>query len=255
MAYYKYYTPNEHSLRTLKDNQIFFAHPSLLNDSFDTSDKLLKEYSDFCKTIGWSDELSDKLNKHAVFSMTREEQPNNRHLWSLYAGNYSGFAVEFANEILMNFTRNNCLYISQVQYRDKPLNLNDNQSSYAIPEHEESRSYQIAECSEGDRCEIAVDRLFEFLHLQKEKRVWDIECEARIIIGNNIPHIAVSVPSKGYKMQLPDGCIKSLILGCNMLPKHRDKLRKISKILGCCLYMAEPKIIDGQWDVLIMEIK
>ena len=80
--YYKYYSSNKLSLVTLRNNRIFFANPSLLNDSFDTSAKVLEAYPYFCNQIGWSDYGAKNLDKHGIFSMTKGAIPNNRHLWS-----------------------------------------------------------------------------------------------------------------------------------------------------------------------------
>ena len=53
--------------------------------------------------------------------MTKDDKPD--HLWALYSGNYSGFVLEFDEAQLLEFANRHYLYISKVQYNEKPLNL------------------------------------------------------------------------------------------------------------------------------------
>lgn len=266
MHYFKYYSVNKLTLQTLRNNRIFFASPSLLNDSFDTSTKIIEAYPIFCKEIGWSDYGAKNLDKHGIFSMAGGEKPNNRHLWSLYAGNFTGFVIEFRNDILELFAKHHGLCISAVQYVNAPLNLDNKNSTYSIPERDEGHNYSILDCwrntetiinVSGDESVIArdkaLDRLFEYLHLQKDASIWQIEQEARIIIGNNIPKQAKSI-KKGYYMTLPQGCISRIYIGRYMKNAYKKRLKKIADRLMIEMFEAEPKIIKGTWDVEITKM-
>lgn len=266
MNYYKYYSANKLSLNTLRNNKIFFANPSILNDSFDTSAKVIEAYPYFCEQIGWSDYGAKSLDMHGIFSMTRGEKPNNRHLWSLYAGNFTGFAIEFRNDKLESFANQSDLCISSVQYVSSPLDLDNKNSTYSIPEREEGYSYSILDCwrkaetiiqlSNGDSVitqDKALDRLFEYLHLQKDSSIWQVEYEARIIITNKVPRQAKCL-KKGYYMTLPQGCISKIYIGRYMENAYKKRLKKIAKRLMIEMYEAEPKILKGAWDVQIMKV-
>lgn len=267
MHYYKYYSTNKLSFKTLRNNRIFFANPSLLNDSFDTSSKIVEAYPNFCKSIGWTSIGKMNLNQHGIFSMSKGNRPDNRHLWSLYAGNFTGFAIEFRNEILKSFTGQNNLCISSVQYVKRPLDLDNHRSTYSIPEREEGHSYNISDCwrfgdtyiqlSDGSLCLIdklkAQERLFEYLHLQKDSAIWQMEKEARIIICNSVPSQA-KVLRNGYYMTLPQGCIAKIYIGKYMKGVFKKRLKKIAKRLLAETYEVEPKIIQGNWDVEITKV-
>lgn len=266
MAYYKYYSTNKLSFKTLRNNRIFFANPSLLNDSFDTAIKMIEAYPFFCNQIHWSDYGAKDLDKHGIFSMAQGDSPNNRHLWSLYAGNFTGFAIEFDSAILESFTNHHDLCISSVQYVAQPLDLNNPQSSYSIPERKEPYSYYISYCwSKGDiNIQMANDeyvvtglkaleRLFEYLHLQKDSSIWQVEQEVRIIIGKNIPRQARCL-KRGYYMTLPQGCIAKIYIGKYMNGAFKKRLKKIAKRLLAETYEVEPKIIQGNWDVEITKV-
>lgn len=266
MNYYKYYSANKLSLNTLRNNRIFFANPSLLNDSFDTSSKVIEAYPAFCEKISWSDYGVKNLDKHGIFSMTQGENPNNLHLWFLYAGNFTGFAIEFDSDILELFTKQHDLCISSVQYVKHPLDLDNQNSIYSIPERKEGHPYYISYCwNHGEIIiqvsddeyvvtrEKALERIFEYLHLQKDSNVWQIEQEARIIIGKHVPRQAKCL-KRGYYMTLPQGCIAKIYIGKYMKGVFKKRLKKIAKRLLAETYEVEPKIIQGNWDVEITKV-
>lgn len=91
---YKYYPCNKYSFNVLKDNQLFFSHPSNFNDPFDSSGLLVKPYKKFCDSIGL-EHIDEIFEKQGICCFTKSDKPDNKHFWSLYAGNYSGFALEF----------------------------------------------------------------------------------------------------------------------------------------------------------------
>ena len=266
MNYYKYYSANKLSLNTLRNNKIFFASPSLLNDSFDTSAKVIEAYPSFCKKIGWSDYGAEQLDEHGVFSMTQGERPNNRHLWSLYAGNFTGFVIEFNNHVLELFANNHGLCVTFVQYVNRPLDLDNQNSSFSIPERKEPYPYYISYCWSKGKVNIkisndeyvvtgekALERLFEYLHLQKDARIWQVEQEARIIIANSVPRQAKRLKT-GYYMTLPQGCISKIYIGRYMENAYKKRLKKIAKRLMIEMYEAEPKVLNGTWDVQITKM-
>lgn len=251
---YKYFQATDLQIDTLSNKQLFFAHPSLLNDSFDTSDKLINEFPTFCNNIRWNDELSKKLDCHGICSMSKGYRPDNRHLWSLYSGNYSGFAVEYDTETLCEYITDNGMDMREVQYRSRPLNLNNMLASYEVPEHEDNYVYHIFECFQGDICDKAINRLFEFLHLQKEEKIWSIEEEMRIIINEHKPRIASTESGKGYIIPLEKECFKNLYIGYRTSQDAKKRLKQIAHNLECSIFIVEPKVVKGNWDVEITKV-
>ncbi len=198
--------------------------------------------------------------------MNRGEEPNNRHLWSLYAGNFTGFAIEFRNDILESFAEQYRLCISSVQYVSCPLDLDNKNSTYSIPERKEPYPFYISYCwSQGEiniqvsndehvvTREKALERLFEYLHLQKDISIWQAEHEARIIITNRVPRQAKRL-KKGYYMTLPQECISKIYIGRYMGNAYKKRIKKITKRLMIETYEAEPKILNGTWDVQITKL-
>ena len=252
MPYYKYYPCNKQSINSYREQMLFWCKPQYFNDAFDTSERLIKSYPKFLKRIEWNDALNERLKQHGILSLTKDDKPDNRHLWALYSGNYSGFVLEFDETQLLEFAKRHCLYISKVQYNEKPLNLDDSSSSFSIPEHEENEEFTIEDCF-GEQSEKVLDRLFELFHLQKDSKVWSIENEYRIIIGNRIPR-RCKLLKRGYLLNV-EGCIRKVIVGYRMKACYKHRIKRISKRLGIEVFEAEPKIIDNNWGVDINNLQ
>ena len=127
-------------------------------------------------------------------------------------------------------------------------------ATYEVPEHEDNYVYHIFECFQGDICDKAINRLFEFLHLQKEEKIWSIEEEMRIIINEHKPRIASTESGKGYIIPLEKECFKNLYIGYRISDDAKNRLMQIANNLGCSIFQVEPKIIKGNWDVEITKV-
>ena len=147
-----------------------------------------------------------------------------------------------------------------MQYVKHPLDLDNKNSCYSVPERDEGHNYSILDCWREietvieNECVItqekALERLFEYLHLQKDTNIWKVEQEARIIIGKNVPKSAKCL-KRGYYMTLPHGCIAKIYIGKYMRGVYKKRLKKIANRLQAETYEVEPKIINGNWDVKI----
>ena len=104
-----------------------------------------------------------------------------------------------------------------------------------------------------------LDRLFQYLHLYKEKNVWGNENEYRMIIGNSSRNPANPISQKihlkdeGYLLDLCPNAIKSIILGYKMSPENKKRIYKIIKDTGITIYEATPDIVS-QWVITIKQI-
>lgn len=256
---YKYYPCNKYSLNVLRSNRLFFSHPSNFNDPFDSSELLVKPYRKFCDSIGL-EHIDEIFEKQGICCFTKSDKPDNKHFWSLYAGNYTGFALEF-NEDELN-SRYWTLRLEKVHYFDNPMNLDNMKSSFST--NQSDRIYTIEECIEEFTNPIEcnpepLDRLFQYLHLYKEKNVWGNENEYRMIIGNSSrnpqnPVSKIIYPQeKGDLLDLCPNAIKSITLGYKMSPENMREIYKITKETGISIYKATADIVS-QWTVTIKPI-
>lgn len=254
---YKYYSCDEYSFNVLKDNQLFFSHPSNFNDPFDSSELLVKPYKKFCDSVGLV-HIDEIFEKQGICCFTKSIKPDNKHFWSLYAGNYSGFALEF-DEYELN-SKYLPLHLEKVHYFDNPMNLDNMKSSFST--NQSDRIYTIEKCIEEFANPVVcnpepLDRLFQYLHLYKEKKVWGNEDEYRMIIGNSSRSTAINQKihpqEKGDLLDLCPNAIKSITLGYKMSPDNRKKIHSITHDKGIQMYEATPDIVS-QWTITIKPI-
>ena len=235
---------------------MFFARPKVLNDPFDTSEKFILPYSHFCEKIGWKNESAEAFGRHGIFCMSRgddnERGPKNRHLWSLYASNYSGFVVEFNEQLLADYFSSKFIMMEDVNYVDTPFNLDDDYSAFSL-DSLGNKTYTVGYCFEEDQ-EHRLDHLFRYLHLHKEKGVWEVEHECRAIIGNIVSKNCQVVGDVGYYLEIPSNSIKSLYIGYKMKATYRKRLARIARTLNCPVFSVEPMIIDQKWDMDILQL-
>ena len=256
---YKYYSYSDYSLDVLQNNQLFFSFPSNFNDPFDSSALLVKPYKKFCDSIGITS-IDEIFEKQGVCCFTKSIKPDNKHFWSLYAGNYTGFALEFDEDELNS--KYWTLHLEKVHYFDNPMNLDDFKNTFST--NQSDRTYTIEECikeftNSTEYNPEPLDRLFQYLHLYKEKNVWGNENEYRMIIGNSSRNPANPISQKihlkdeGYLLDLCPNAIKSIILGYKMSPENKKRIYKIIKDTGITIYEATPDIVS-QWAITIKQI-
>ena len=249
MRIFKYYSPQDYNFMAFCKNQIFFSRPSNLNDPFDTASIIISSYKKFCRDIHWSAAGEKNLDKHGICSFSEGECANNRHLWSLYAANYTGYALEFDFEILSEkLPRTYILpiYLQKVRYENRPFNLNNYKNKFSL--NEESFTVYDAACS-GDIKDL--DRLFQYLHLYKDKSIWHNEKEWRMIIGNLNENLHIHKVGNGYLLDLLPNTIISITAGCNMSDDNKRMLKNCAAHKGIPIYEAIPCIKRNRWAVTI----
>ena len=104
-----------------------------------------------------------------------------------------------------------------------------------------------------------MDELFKELHLQKDRSVWKIEKECRLIAGNVIldnlntvfRKFFKKVHNKGLLFTLPANAIKSITIGYRISDKNKRRLKKIAAKLNVKLYEAVPCVENGDWAVCL----
>lgn len=269
MHLYKYYPPKKHNFKAIAQKKIFFCYPSSLNDPNDTSITNIQAFPQFCRGLDVDNQkLKESLDRHAICCFSKGSKADNCHLWTFYASNYEGFAVEYDENVLKDLAAviTGPLPLLDVDYRDNPLNL-DADETFAIAETfdiEHREQHSINQCIEayqkGDHRPI--EELFKELHLQKDRSVWEEEKECRLIVGNVIlgnlngafRRFFQKVNNKGLLFTLPANAIKSITIGYRTSDKSKRLLKKIASKLGVKLFQATPCVENCRWTVRLYNI-
>lgn len=248
---FKYYSSECYNICAFQNNQIFFAKPHLLNDSFDTSEKLIKPFKTFQERVNWTSEDEKRLDNHGIFSLIEADDVRKFQMWSFYARNFDGYALEFNKEVLSD-NKIAPVHLLPVLYSDAPLNLDDCQLRLRV----NSDVFTVGEVNfEYDR--KLLDRVFQCLHLIKDKSTWQQENEWRMIIGNIRDRLQnyLMPLNDGYLLRLPQNPYKALYIGYKMDRCKRQALIQAARQKqGVDIFSVKPKIIDNKWDMEIERI-
>lgn len=238
---FKYHSGEGNSLDSFSKKYLWFSKPPYLNDPFDCSmEHLLSEES----------QLSD-LGKNFIRSNTKEfgvccfsEAPLNLHMWSHYANSYKGFCLEFDKEIIQSFCSDlfqaNCELMPCI-YRDSLICLDylEFETGVKVPLrgiHPASKEF---------------DQLMKELLFQKNEKVWGQEKEWRIVLsGRAIRNGAKNYEheSTGYKISLPEGAIKSIVLGPKMSDPDKKKIESINQeVYAGSIELKEIELDHDNW--------
>lgn len=249
---YKYYPCNKYSLNVLKDNQLFFSHPSNFNDPFDSSfDLLVKPYKKFCAAINGIENMTDIFEMLGICCFSKSDKPDNKHFWSLYAGNYTGLALEFNEDELNN--EYIPLHLCRVNYFENPMNLDDFDASFGFDYIDDPITVQKC-IDEYPYNQMPLDRLFQYLCLYKDKSIWQNEKEYRMIIGNTVKNSSmIQHNGSGYLLNLKPNSIKSITFGYKM--RDRKDFIAVAKSKGIPMYEATPDIVTTTTTQLGIAIK
>ena len=136
MPLFKYYSPKKYNFAAIAQHQLFFCRPSGLNDPYDTTTVNINAFPGFCKKLNIKDRMFRKsLDEHTICCFSKDDKPDNLHLWAFYALNYEGFSVEYDENVLRNPFPSMIapLPLLDVDYRDRPINL-DGDDSFIIYE-------------------------------------------------------------------------------------------------------------------------
>jgi len=248
---YKYYSYKEHNIDAFRNNQLYFSRPSFLNDPFDVSKRLIEPFPKFCKEVCWSEELAERLDEHGICSFSEEEQPDNKHLWFLYADACKGYVLEYDRYTLEDGLAQRYrrpIYLQKVDYAFKPLDLDDFTLKFSVNGNE----YSIKKCLEHKG---TLERLFQYLHLYKDYNVWHLENESRLILGNLRESQYIKPHGNGYLLDLPTSTVKSLTIGDLMDESSKQRLITIAKGMGIPVFVATPEIKVGEWKISIQKLQ
>lgn len=174
---YKYYSPQEYNFEVLRDRYFFFSKVSKLNDPFDTK-LLLGLNAQYVKSA------SKMVKEYGTCSFSR--RADNKSLWALYAQSYTGFAVGYDETHFGDLVhRYNIRFLfHDVFYVDKPLDCSDPEISFPSWDNDGGKQViRIRDCPK-DRCKM--DALFIYMAFMKEAKIWAVEEEYRVFVGQNM---------------------------------------------------------------------
>ena len=254
---YKYYSPKCYNIDAIINRYFYFSKIGTLNDPFDCSIYILRMLK-IDRLIPNSAKLNleRELSKYGTCSFSRT--PNNMVMWAHYADNYKGFVVEFDDHEFekLRTTVSATSYIPlkipyfSVQYIES---VDDSESSINYP-LEGKEELQISELAKHINDKKILDKFFLYAYSLKYK-LWQYEEETRLFAGNAIrgkqPHPDVKYLETGYKIPMPNNCIKSIICGHNMDSCMLDFLKELTRKRN--IPLKQTYVSDESFEILIKD--
>lgn len=226
---YKYYSPDDYNFKAVCQGEFFFSKASRLNDPFDASASLIepnKEFWERCRqnfNAQDMEKVKEIMDNYGTCSFS--EDPDNKHLWALYAQSYHGFVVGYNKEKLENMTETVGAFcrLHKVHYVCCFPNLDDPEFSFCeLQKNGDCIQHPIGACLHDLKL---MDKLWEYLCTVKEKQIWENEKEWRLFAGRHIVELdagkGVKKLEKGYLLPMPKDSIKEFIIGHNISDENR----------------------------------
>lgn len=222
MAIYKYYPDNCNSLCAVKEHYFWFSTNVALNDPFDMAGDLFKRFPKFGEAVGMDrfdiHKYEESVKKMAICCFSKCKM--NKHLWALYASSYSGFVLGFDEKKLDSF-HENILYRDCFYRKDIP---NFENAKIKIPYIDKDKKKVKASLSTLMKSEILLNKVFEYYLLIKDKKVWEIEQEKRLILSLDYIRKNPAKDPKGYKIPWPEDSVTEIIWGSRIRPKLKKEI-------------------------------
>lgn len=241
---FKFYPVKDYHIAAFQQGILFFAHPSKLNDLFDTSSRLIDPYDHFRQLIGWDSDKAKMLDSHGICSFVEAPDVKNERMWIFYADCFNGFAIEFDPEKLNN-PKYAPIQLRAVKYLGSPLDLNNRSVIYHIADEDFCLDDILVDQNKYS------DRIFQCLHLVKNKQMWHEENEWRMIVGNIRGKAKPHSGGGGYLLAIDQSCFKALYIGFKVDETIQSQLRDIAASYGMKAYKITPEIIGNKWDMSI----
>ena len=233
MKVYKYYSPQSYNFEALSENYFYFCKVSKLNDPYDASFDLIQS-PQFLKFIDPIIVPNAKETMESYGTCSFCEECDNKVMWALYADNYSGFVVEFEDDTFESITNELSARVSyqKVVYKEECPNLDDMNYTFNYRAYDgKIQTIKLEDCLQDFK---TMDKLFTHLCSYKNI-VWEKECERRLITGKDIIDRAnpkVKYETGGYKIPIPQGAIKGIIIGHNFLKDRYCYIGEVARNLG-----------------------
>ena len=250
---YKYYSPQLHNFDAVINGKFYFSKVCKLNDPFDSNFKLVEPYKEFLRKVPIAPNADKIIGNYGTCSFS--EEANNKHLWALYTDSYKGFVIEYNKEKLeeiSNIISAPCP-LHPVDYRKELLCLNDVNAQFELEVNGEKQSFKVGECLSDDKKR---DRLFEYLCYVKEEKIWGNEKEWRLFAGRHISekqNSKIEYKENGYLIPIPEGAIKSVIVGHNMEDLNLPYICRIARQYNIKIKKTNPNTENKKWDIDLID--
>lgn len=244
LGLYKFYPNKEYHVNAFNDNQVFLAFPSLLNDGFDTSERLIDPFPWFKQQISWNDQRQVLFNKHGICSFIESSDVKMDRMWAFYANNFIGFALEF-DPARLNASCPAPLHLMPVLYLEKPLNLDDKEQEVRV----NTDTFKFSQIKGDPKY---MDRVFQCLHLEKAKS-WSEENEWRLVLAENKAKSIIQ-HEDGYFIKIDKLAYRRLFVGWRLPENDKKELVRIARAKNVPVSLVVPRIINGQWDMYLSDL-
>lgn len=255
---YKYYSGNEYSIDSLKNQKLWFSKPNEFNDPFDTNMGIIDVFADFKDSISkknpeFINDFQEAVKNFGICCFS--EEVDNMHLWALYANSFKGFVLCFDesgfDDYFSNLFSAKCV-LQPVNYRKEPLNLDNGIIEEIQNDEDGSKNGIISKPIASFLYDIkSFDFLLEFLIKQKQSATWSIEKEKRLIIG----HLARQKGAKkfecplGFSVPWQPNSLKKVIIGHRMAPKDLIILRDILNNIDSKIELIQTELNFKNWAI------
>jgi hypothetical protein len=214
------------------------------------------KFKDLLENHGYDLEIyNETLNNFAICCFTK--RPNNQHFWSLYAGNFQGWCLEFEQDNLVNPISGVPNKLHDVIYLNEVPNLDDKNKYLEIEktEYGDSRSETIVGLLNNEKMR---EKLFAYLLRIKNRDIWSSEEECRLILGNiYLMNHQQHSNANGYRIPWKENALKRIIIGYRIPEYLRKIIHMFAKENNVPVSIAKPDLQDRQFTIKIetVEIK
>ncbi|RXO32761.1 DUF2971 domain-containing protein [Salmonella enterica] len=246
---FKYCPINEYSIKSIVENKIYLNHLNMMNDSAEGFCNVLSGFPDYnekterydliLKTwYGESGWLPSEDEYNEYIGSMREIEPSvpelldsariscftntalNPTMWAHYARGRTGICIEFDEDKIKELED---AYIFNVKYMDRPPTVDTAVLTLIADQVEYNNDALFKGYTDGyehlyeQAFEEGRSVLWEIFNgmLATKSQEWSYEQEKRIIYLLSFPkeEQLAKIDKSGINISLPEGCIKSVILG------------------------------------------
>lgn len=227
MTVYKYYPPRKYNIDALRNEYFWFSKRKYQNDPFDMCAEVIEQFPKFkdrLANLGYDhNKYLELVNKYATCSFAKSG--TNKHLWALYADSYRGWCLEFEEtENMVKGTFDKKLY--EMIYIDEFPDFDNFDTD--IPHYDKQSVYTPINELLRDIRNKGGERLFHYLLCIKEKAIWEIEEEKRMIIARTYLATNDIEYASGYKVSWQPAILKRIIVGHNISKRKLHSLQRIA---------------------------
>ena len=260
---YKYYSGNEYSIDSLKNQKLWFSKPNEFNDPFDTNMGIIDVFSDFKDSISQKNpefikDFQEAVKNFGICCFSEEE--DNMHLWALYANSFQGFVLFFDESDFDDYFSNLFLakcVLQPVNYLEEPLNLDNGIIEEIQYDDDGSTNGIISKPIASFLYDIkSFDFLLEFLIKQKQATTWSIEKEKRLIITHlaRVNGAKKFEKASGYYVPWKPNSLKKIVIGHRMKPREIDVIREIIQNIDINIELLQTDLNFSNWKIICKPI-